>query len=92
MEGFIKAAKLFFNDSEYIWPLHYSTYYLGHVPKLDHLVSTDTFAKSTMHMCFMVNAHNDFHTAGICLMSRIWGMVQRDMARRRDEVMLLKRC
>jgi hypothetical protein len=32
--GLLEAAKYFFGDPEIVWPLHYSAFYLGHVPKL----------------------------------------------------------
>ena len=44
--GLLETAKLFFYDSQLIWPLHYSVYYLGHVPKLDSLVSTEAFTST----------------------------------------------
>ena len=37
--GLTKAAKLSFCDLNLLWLLHYSVYYLGHVPKLNSLVS-----------------------------------------------------
>jgi hypothetical protein len=86
--GLLQAAKYFFCDSEIVWPLHYSAFYLGHVPKLDSLVSREAFTSTTSRECFLCNIHGDFHLAGIHLASRIWGMVQKDMARRRDGILL----
>jgi hypothetical protein len=83
----IKIAKLFFLDSNVIWPLHASTFYLGYVPKLDH----EVFANSTRRTHFLSNMHNDLHLAGICLASHIWGAVQRDMAKRREGLALVER-
>ena len=69
--GLLEAAKLFFRDSDIIWLLHYSVYYLGHVPKLDPLVSREAF-KSTMTCAwFLHNVHGDFHLARIHLTSCI---------------------
>jgi hypothetical protein len=84
--GLVKAAKLFFCDSDMLWPLHYSAYYLGHVPKLDALVSMEAFTSTATRARFLHNAHGDFHMAGIHLASRIWGIVQKDMARRRQGI------
>jgi hypothetical protein len=63
------AAKFFFCDSEIIWPLHYLAYYLGHVPKLDALVSMDTFTSNILRTHFLHNLHGDFHLLGIWLAS-----------------------
>jgi len=79
--GLLEAAKSFFCDSDVIWPLHYSVYYLGHVPKLDSLVSKEAFASTMTRARFLHNVHGDFHLAGIHLTSRIWGVVQKDTAR-----------
>jgi hypothetical protein len=84
--GLLKTAKLFFYDSDIIWPLHYSVYYLGHVPKLDSLVAREAFANTVTCMRFLHNIHGDFHLAGIRLASRIWGAVQKDMARLREGI------
>jgi hypothetical protein len=85
--GLREAAKYFFYDSDIIWPLHYSVFYLGHVPKLDLLIAKEAFTNTKTHAQFMHNIHGDFHIAGIRLASRIWGMVQRDMARRREGIL-----
>jgi hypothetical protein len=37
---FLTEAKLLFTDTCSLWPLHYSAYYLGHVPNFDHLLPT----------------------------------------------------
>jgi hypothetical protein len=84
----LETAKFFFYDSDIYWPLHYSAYYLGHVPRLDPLISREALANSTTRARFLFNMHSDFHLAGIRLTSRIWGMVQKDMARRRDGIIM----
>jgi len=90
-EGLLDAAKSFFVDSDVIWPLHYSTFYLGHVPRLDDLVPLKAATSSLSHARFLYNVHSDFHMAGIRLASRIWGMVQRDMARRKEGISISER-
>jgi hypothetical protein len=84
--GLLEAAKSFFCDSDTIWPLHYSVYYLGHVLKLDSLLSREAFTNTANRMRFLHNVHGDFHLAGIRLASRIWGVVQKDMARQREGI------
>jgi len=77
----LEAAKLFFFDSDLVWWLHYSAYYLGHVPKLDSLISAEAFTNASSHAHFLHNIHGDFHLAGIHLASHMWGTVQKDMAK-----------
>jgi hypothetical protein len=89
VEGLLKAAKLFFEDLSDIWPLYYSTFYLGHVPQLDNLVPVAAATSPVSHARFLYDVHSDFHLAGICLTSHIWGMVQRDMARRKEGLSFL---
>ena len=60
--------------------------WLQHVPKLDSLVSVEAFTSTMTRAHFLHNVHGDFHLAGIRLASRIWGMVQKDMARRRQGI------
>ena len=67
--GLLEAAKSLFCDSSVIWPLHYSIYYLGHVPNLDPLVSRHAFSSTTTCARFLYNIHGDFHLAGIHLTS-----------------------
>jgi hypothetical protein len=86
--GILEAAKYFFCDSDVVWLLHYSAFYLGHVPKLELLVSKEAFTNTTTRARFLHNIHGDFHLAGIRLASRIWGVVQKDMARRREGILL----
>ena len=88
VEGLLKAAKLFFEDSDNIWPLHYTTFYLGHVPQLDNIVPVDAATSPVSHARFLYNVHCNFHLAGIRLTSHIWGMVQRDMARRKEGLLI----
>ena len=86
--GLLGAAKLFFYDSDIVWPLHCSAYYLGHVPMLDGLLSTEAFTSAVTRARFLHNIHGEFYLAGIHLASHIWDMVQRDMARRRQGVVM----
>jgi hypothetical protein len=62
--------------------------YIGHVPQLDPIISVKAFANSTIRAHFLFNIHSDLHLAGICFASRIWGMVQKDMAKRREGIIM----
>ena len=57
VEGLLKAAKLFFKDLTDMWPLHYSTLYLGHVPQLEKLVPVVAATRPLSRACFLYNVH-----------------------------------
>jgi hypothetical protein len=77
---FLTEAKLLFTDACSLWPLHYSAYYLGHVPNFDHLLpprndlSKLAFTRLTYHFSA------DWHTTSIRLAGRIWGNWQKETA------------
>ncbi|KAJ7708993.1 hypothetical protein B0H17DRAFT_916723 [Mycena rosella] len=82
----LSTAKFLFSDKPHIWPLQYCTYFLGHLPNLDHLmpkkpgVDDDKLSRTRL-------AHHiasDWHTAAIRLAGRIWGDWQRKMAMKND--------
>ena len=86
----LRTAKFLFSDCAITWPLHYSFYYLGHIPKLDALIDSDIFANRLKCERFIHSVYGDWHMSSIRLASRIWGKVQKEMAKRRD--MLHLRC
>ena len=80
----LKTAKLLFSDCPNTWPLHYSFYYLGHIPKLNAIVNQELFTSRLKFERFLHNVSCDWHMSAIRLASRIWGIVQKEMAKRRD--------
>jgi hypothetical protein len=62
VKGLRLAAKFLFSDSDEIWLLHYSAYYLGHVPKLDALISSVAFNGYITYARFLQNVHGDFQS------------------------------
>ena len=86
MGSFLRKAKSFFIDCPNTWPLNRTAFYLGHVPKLDGIETTHQFESRLAKERFLHAIHVVWHTAGIRLASRIWGEVQREMARRKDTV------
>jgi hypothetical protein len=78
--GFLAEAKLLFTDKCSLWPLHYSAYYLGHVPNFDHLLPTrDNLSKLAFtRLAYHFSA--DWHTTSIRLAGRIWGNWQKETA------------
>ncbi|KAJ7702817.1 hypothetical protein B0H17DRAFT_1157412 [Mycena rosella] len=45
--GLLAAVKSFLSDNDN-WPLHYSTYYLGHIPRFDHVMPTPSRAEDSL--------------------------------------------
>ena len=82
--GRLKTAKSLFSDCSVTWPLHYSFYYLGHIPKLDAHVNPNIFESRLKHERFIHNISGDWHMSAIKLASRIWGKVQKELAKRKD--------
>ncbi|KAJ7797735.1 hypothetical protein B0H14DRAFT_2389432 [Mycena olivaceomarginata] len=77
----LTAVKSLFVDDESIWPLHYSVYFLGHLPKFEHWIPSikdpdDNIADKRLAHHFAA----DWHLASIRLAGRIWGNWQREMA------------
>ncbi|KAF7362208.1 hypothetical protein MVEN_00567000 [Mycena venus] len=79
----LAAVKLLFSDNNF-WPLHYSTYYLGHIPRFDHLMPTHRDEDSVSHSRLAHHFASEWHTACIRLAGRIWGDWQREMSKKTD--------
>jgi hypothetical protein len=77
-------AKSLFIDCKFTWPLHYSFYYLGHIPPLDSHVPLDKFKSQIQRDRFIHNLKSDWHMSSIRLASQIFGWLQKEMARRWD--------
>jgi hypothetical protein len=84
LTSLLQTAKSLFSNCPNTWPLHYSFYYLGHVPKLNSHVDPDIFMNRLARERFLHNVSGDWHMSSIRLASRIWGRVQKEMAKRRD--------
>ena len=90
LASLLQKAKSLFSDCPNTWPLHYSFYYLGHIPKLDTHASPNIFPNRLTHERFLHNISGDWHMSSIRLASHIWGRVQKEVAKRRD--LEKKRC
>jgi hypothetical protein len=82
-EPLLHTAESLFIDSSNVWPLHHSFYYLGHIPKLDPLLSTSSLSDFSKNR-LLYNIASDWHTIAIRLAGRIFGDYQRAMAKRND--------
>ena len=80
----LTIAKSLFFDCSKPWPLHHSFYYLGHIPKLNAHIESDIFGSRLKHERFIHNIYGDWHMSSIRLASRIWGKLQKEMAKRRS--------
>ncbi len=70
-DNLICAAKSLFIDDELIWPLHYSLYYLGQVPKIDNMLY-DLKMTRTQKQQIKSHISSDWHTAAMRLAGRIF--------------------
>ena len=80
----LTTAKLLFYKCSKTWPLLYSFYYLGHIPKLDIHVNPNIFESRLKHERFIHNIYGDWHMSSIRLTSWIWGKVQKEMVKKRS--------
>ena len=80
----LKTAKSLFSDCSVTWPLHFSFYYLGHILKLAAHIDPNIFENRLKCERFIHNISGDWHMSAIRLASRIWGKIQKEMAKRRD--------
>ncbi|KAJ7465629.1 hypothetical protein FB451DRAFT_1041408, partial [Mycena latifolia] len=75
----------FWRPTVLLWPLHYSTFYLGHIPPFNHLMPKKIGNGNTLARTQL--AHHiiaDWHTTAIQLAGCIWGDWQRKMAKSTD--------
>ena len=92
MTGFLKKAKsLFINCSFFTWLLHYTFYYLGHVPLLDPHVTLDPFKNWIQHEHFIHNLKGNWHMSSVRLALYIYGQFQKRMAKTRNALEKTKR-
>jgi len=84
-QSILQLAKSLFSDGP-LWPLYYSFYYLGHVPNIDaHLPNNATISTMACHR-LIHHFSQDWHLTAIRLAGRIFGDLQREMARRNGRV------
>ena len=84
VECLLTKAESSFVDCAETWPPQYSAFYLGHIPRIDNIVNTSAFENRVTEWQFFHAIHCAWHAASVRLTLRIWGDVQREMARRND--------
>lgn len=78
-------AKSFFSNNRETWPLGSSTFYLGHVPKLNIVALNSEEISGRTIRKLERELHAEFHLAGIRLCGRITGQMLRIVGERRKE-------
>ncbi|KAJ6488424.1 hypothetical protein DFH09DRAFT_948350 [Mycena vulgaris] len=76
----LSTVMFLYSDNTLIWPLQYCTFYLGHLPRFDHLIPKriGNAGDSLMRTHLAHHLASDWHTAAIRLAGRIWGSGQRE--------------
>jgi len=82
----INTVKHIFSDSKNVWPLQSSMYYLGQIPKVEPLLSPLSMTSTINRSRLIHNVATDIHLASARLASRIYGDMQKEMTKRRDEI------
>jgi hypothetical protein len=79
---FLGLAKSIFSDSQMLWPLHPTTFYLGHIPKIAPLLPLPSLTSSVTRSRLIHNIASDLHLSSVCLASRIFGNLQKEISKR----------
>jgi hypothetical protein len=79
------TAKFIFSDSKNVWLLQSSMYFLGQIPKLETLLPPLSMISPIDHSRLIHNLATDMHLVSAHLASRIYGDLQKEMAKRHDE-------
>ncbi|KAJ7853588.1 hypothetical protein B0H13DRAFT_1642863 [Mycena leptocephala] len=80
----LSQAKLLFSDDCSLWPLHYLTYFLGHVPRFTHLFPLNHDLPKLAFARLIHHLSAKWHTTSIRLAGRIWGNWQKETAVKLD--------
>jgi len=80
------TAKYIFSDSKDVWPLQSSMYFLGQIPKVEPLLPPLSTTTLVNRSALIHNLAADMHLASARLASRIYGDLQKEMTKRRNEV------
>ncbi|KAJ7452052.1 hypothetical protein B0H11DRAFT_2329103 [Mycena galericulata] len=80
----LSEAKSLFSDNCSLWPLHYSAYFLGHVPKFTHLLPPSHELPKLAFARLIHHLSAEWHTTSIRLAGRIWGHWQKETAVKLD--------
>jgi hypothetical protein len=78
----LHLAKFIFSDSDIIWPLHSTVFFLGQIPKIEPLLSATAMNNSVNRSRLIHNIASDLHLSSVRLASRIFGDLQKVISKR----------
>jgi hypothetical protein len=78
----LHLAKFIFTDSETVWPLHSTAFFLGQIPKIEPLLSPLSITSSVNRSRLIHNLATDLHLSSVRLASRIFGDLQKEISKR----------
>jgi hypothetical protein len=82
----IQLAKSIFSDSNSIWPLHSTAFFLGQIPKVEPLLSPLSITNSVKRSRLIHNIATDLHLSSVRLTSRIFGDLQKVISKRHADL------
>jgi hypothetical protein len=77
---FLDLAKSIFSDSDTLWPLHSTVFYLGQIPKIGPLLPLPSLSSSVTRSRLVHNIASDIHLSSVRLASRIFGNLQKEIS------------
>ena len=82
----LQLAKFIFSDSDLVWPLHSTVFFLGQIPKVEPLLSPLSMPNSVNRSRLIHNIATDLHLSSVRLASRIFGDLQKEISRRHAQL------
>lgn len=82
----LDTAKFIFSDSDSVWPLQSTVFFLGQIPKIEPLLPILPTINHVNRSRLIHNIATDMHLASIRLASRIFGDLQKEMSKRHLEI------
>ena len=82
----LQLAKFIFSDSELIWPLHSTVFFLGQIPKVEPLLSPLSMPNFVNRTRLIHNIATDLHLSSVRLASRIFGDLQKEISKRHAQL------
>ena len=78
----MELAKFLFSDSDSLWPLHSTAFFLGQVPKVEPLLPPLSMPNPVNRSRLIHNIATDLHLSSVRLASRIFGDLQKEIFKR----------
>jgi hypothetical protein len=78
----LELAKSLFSDSDTVWPLNSTAFFLGQIPKIGPMLPMSSVPNHVTHSRLAHNISSDLHLSSVRLTSRIFGSLQKEISRR----------